>query len=786
VLSKNLEVIIQKSIGLAKHYGHAQATTEHLLLALCDDTEIKKAFIFCSVNIDEIRSKLIKFLETSPIKHISVDKDHTPEVTFQKIIHRAAIQASLSGVSKEIMPINVLTEIFLETSSFAAKMLHEHNITRLDLVNYMTHNDKCNSFIVAHKTSDGNINRILIARPFDSESAPASMENMDKGEEREAIKKYCVNLNKMALEGKIDVLIGRETEIERTIEILCRRTKNNPLLVGEPGVGKTAIVEGLAHKISHGKVLKVLANSVIYSLDLGALLAGTRYRGDFEERIKLVINELSSMPHAILFIDEIHSIIGAGSTNGNALDASNLLKPALARGQIRCIGSTTHAEYYKHFAKDKSLVRRFQQITVDEPTTTATISILNGLRSYYEKYHNVHYTPKAIEAAVFLSKRYINDKQLPDKAIDIIDETGAYLSIHNPSSTQINVTVKDIEHTVARMARIPTVTVSSNETTLLKGIDDKLKALIFGQNPAVEELCNSVRLARAGLRNPKKPMGCYMFAGPTGVGKTELAIQLAKHLGMKFIRFDMSEYLEKHSVAKMVGSPPGYVGYDTGGLLTEEISKNPYSVVLLDEIEKAHKDIYNITLQIMDYGTLTDHQGKKVSFHNAILIMTTNAGAASFKKSGMGFDNNGKRDQANLDEIEKIFSPELRNRLDGIIHFKPLSREIIAQIVDKFLNELREQLTAKNIELFLSDSVTNHLIDHGYDEMNGARKMERIVNEKIKKAIANEILFGKLAKGGQIRVDMKDGAIVFFTGRQGKNNKNSLRRVSEEVINSTL
>jgi len=759
MLSKNLEIAMQRSIDIARNYKHSQATIEHLLLALIDDIDARDALLACSVDINSISMKLSHYLTNDEkISGISSNGDIVPNVTFQKIIHRSAIQANLSGISKDISGVNVLAEILLESDSFASQLLHEHNITRLDVINYLIHGENYKNFVKNKASEDQNM---FISRSFQNDFS-VQADDLNK-EEPEALKSYCTNLNKIALKGNIDILIGREEEINRSIEILSRRTKNNPLLVGEPGVGKTAIVEGLAHKIAHKKVPKMLENAIIFSLDLGSLLAGTRYRGDFEERIKSIIKELSELPNSILFIDEIHSIIGAGSTNGNALDASNLLKPALARGEIRCIGSTTFNEYYKYFAKDKSLVRRFQQITVEEPTTESTIKILSGLCSYYEKYHNVHYSQEAIEAAVTLSKRYIHDKQLPDKAIDVIDETGAHLAVLNATGKKINVQVSDIEETIAKIAKIPTVSVTANETDQLKDLEQKLRDNIFGQNEAIDNLCSAVKLSRAGLRNTKKPTGCYMFSGPTGVGKTELAVQLARLLNMNFIRFDMSEYLEQHSVAKLIGSPPGYIGFDSGGLLTEEVSRHPYSVLLLDEIEKAHKDIFNILLQVMDYGTLTDHQGKKVSFHNTIIIMTTNAGAQLLTKSPLGFDSQGTNLIDNKVEIERVFSPEFRNRLDAIVNFKPLSREIVSKIADKFIQEFREQLQFKHTTVSITAKAYDYICTHGYDPINGARVMEKVINDKIKQPIANEILFGKLNNGGKVTINLAKNALTFKT-----------------------
>ena len=758
VLSKSLELTMQKSTEIAKALSHAQATIEHLLLALIENSEIEKVLATCSVDISGLAKRLYDHLRKQETS-LSKTADVTPSIAFQKIIHRAAIQVNLSGISKEVSEVNVLAEILLESDSYASKLLHQYNVTRLDIINYIVHGDNFPNLVI-QRNSDGS--SILISGAFTPEDM--GLERMEplvmqpaKQEDPEALKSYCTNLNKAALEGKIDILIGREEEINRTIEVLARRNKNNPLLLGEPGVGKTAIVEGLAHKIAHGKVPKSLKNSIIYSLDLGSLLAGTRYRGDFEERIKAILKELTTgSNNAILFIDEIHSIIGAGSTNGNALDASNLLKPALARGQMRCIGSTTFTEFSKYFAKDKALVRRFQQITVEEPSVDSTIEILKGLRSYYEKYHNVHYGDAVIEAAVKLSQRYIHDKQLPDKAIDVIDETGAHLAIKNTAHKKIEVTVRDIEETVAKIGKVPAISVALDEIGRLQNIEGELKAVLHGQDKAIEELASAIKLSRAGLRNSVKPIGCYMFAGPTGVGKTELAVQLAKLLSMNFVRFDMSEYLEQHSVAKLIGAPPGYVGYDTGGLLTEEISRHPYSVLLLDEIEKAHKDIYNLLLQIMDYGTLTDHQGRKVSFRNVVLIMTSNAGAQVLSRSPMGFDSKDTRQLDNKVEIEKIFSPEFRNRLDAIINFTNLSSDTIKKVAHKFIAEFERQLGDKKVTLEMSEPAMKYLCINGYDELQGARVMERVINEKIKRPIADELLFGRLKNGGKVSVGCDD------------------------------
>jgi ATP-dependent Clp protease ATP-binding subunit ClpA len=781
MLSKNLETAINKAINLAKTRKHREVTIEHLLSALTEDSDTQKALTACSVRLDLLVTQISFYLDNLETDSLTTNSsgEVIPNATFQKIIQRSAIQANLSGISKEISGVNVLAEILLETDSYAAKLLYEHNITRLDVINYIIHGESYSEFIFTQK--ENGVNEVFFTQaPQPKEMSHTFVKKFaeKEQEESEVLKNYCVNLNKLAIEGKIDLLVGREDEINRLTEILCRRNKNNPLLIGEPGVGKTAIIEGLAHKISQKKVPAILQKATIFSLDLGALLAGTRYRGDFEERIKEVLKELASIPKSILFIDEIHSIIGAGSTNGSALDASNLLKPALARGQIRCIGSTTFGEFNKHFSKDKSLVRRFQQITVEEPSVEATVRILNGLSSYYEKFHNVVYSEEAIKAAAELSKRYINDKHLPDKAIDVMDETGSHLAI-NGQGTKITVTIKDIESTVARMAKVPVINITMDEKDKLRTMEKKLKSVIFGQDKAIDELCTAVKLSRAGLRSDKKPTGCYMFAGPTGVGKTELAIQLAKLLNMHFARIDMSEYMEQHSVAKLIGAPPGYIGHDAEGLLAEEVNRNPYSVVLLDEIEKAHKDIYNILLQVMDYGTLKDSQGKKISFRNTILIMTTNAGIREMRVKGIGFNHNKETlNHKNKEEIEKVFSPEFRNRLDAIVYFSPLSQKTVSKVAEKFLKELEGMLKLKNTTIQLTPAAQEYICMKGYDEASGARIMDRLINEKIKKIIANEILFGKLTKGGKVIVDYADNELHFKMGTSSSSSNSKQKRTT--------
>lgn len=761
MLSSNLEKTLQLAVNIAQEKKHQSASIEHLAVALLNDKDIKAFLSDVGANAEDIKKDLEKCMEEH---HEAIDKrgshyEIAPSISFQKVVHKAAIQANLSGICSEINAMNILAEILSEPSSQVSIIFNKYNISRLAVVNYLVHGNNV-MFAAGNETvKKGSVYNSMSPQEIFERFTESNNEKKDSAS---AIEKYCVNLNQSALEGKIDVLVGREEETNRLIEILSRRTKNNPLLIGEPGVGKTIIVEGLAYKLAKNEVPPAMKGAIIFSLDLGSILAGTRYRGDFEERMKKILKELAEIKGAVLFIDEIHNIIGAGSTNGGALDASNLLKPALARGEIKCIGSTSFNEYSKHFAKDKSLIRRFQQVTVNEPSVEATIQILKGLQKYYEKYHSVQYTDEALISAVELSKRYIHDKQLPDKAVDIIDETGAFLAVHNANNKVIKVTSKEIEETVAKMAKIPVASVTKSEAERLKSLDKVLKKNIYGQSHAIDALCASVKLSRAGLRNTAKPIGCYLFSGPTGVGKTELAIQLAKQLNMHFIRFDMSEYMEQHSVSKLIGTPPGYVGFDTGGQLTEEVAKSPYSVLLLDEIEKAHFDLYNILLQVMDYGTLTDHQGKKVSFQNTIIIMTTNAGAKEMSKSAVGFDRIANDTLSDFKiEIERTFSPEFRNRLDGVIPFLKLTEDTIKKVANKFIEELEEQLKAKNVSIKISDKAFSYICKNGYNEQTGARVMDKIINEKIKTHIANEILFGKLTKGGKIAVDIKEGELVF-------------------------
>lgn len=750
MLSKNLENTLHRALSFARSYQHEYTTLEHLLLALLSDEDAKIILQTYMVNFDNLTKKLKNFISTQLSSLVDINLEETrPTTSFQRVVHKAAIAAHTAG-KKDVSGANILCEIFSENESYAAFFLAEHNISKQDISNYINGtslNDKKNKEAIhnAEPSEDFNI---------------ASNKDLPGNQNTNALASYCINLNKKAQEGKIDILIGREKEIERTMEVFCRRTKNNPLFIGEPGVGKTAIIEGLALKIVAQNVPSSLKKSIIFSLDMGALVAGTRYRGDFEDRIKAVIKEIEKLPQAILFIDEIHTIIGAGATSGGSLDAGNLLKPALARGNFRCIGSTTFKEYQTHFAKDKALVRRFQNIIVQEPSIEKSIKILKGLKRYYEEYHNIKYSEEALIAAVNLSVRFIGDRSLPDKAIDIIDEAGAYQGLRaNSKKIKKTVTVRDIENVISKMIQVPAGSISTDEKEKLQNLQSYLKSNIFGQDHAIEELVIALKLSKAGLRDFKKPMGCYLFSGPTGVGKTELAKQLALGLNMELIRLDMSEYMEPHSVSKLIGTPPGYVGFDQGGLLSDAVSKSPYSVILLDEIEKAHSDIYNLLLQVMDYGKLTDHSGRKINFSNSIVIMTSNLGADKVNKSSIGFANNTENPAHN--EVVKSFSPEFINRLDSIVMFKPLSDSIIISVINKFIDQLSLQLADKNVTLSISDCAKNYLSNIGYDQKNGARPISKLIDEKIKRYLADEILFGKLVKGGKVNVNFDNQKLDF-------------------------
>jgi ATP-dependent Clp protease ATP-binding subunit ClpA len=730
---------LHRALSLANERHHQYATLEHLLLSLIDDQDAAAVMRACNVDLDKLRGSLINYLDTEFDNLVTDGSDDSkPTAGFQRVIQRAVIHVQSSG-REEVTGANVLVAIFAERESHAAFFLQEQDMTRYDAVNYISHG-------IAKRTGASE------QRPVRGADEDTDTKSGDETKKKgDALDAYCVNLNKKAREGKIDPLIGRASEISRTIQVLCRRQKNNPLLVGEAGVGKTAIAEGLARRIVDHDVPDVLAAATVFSLDMGTLLAGTRYRGDFEERLKQVIKELEAHPNAILFIDEIHTVIGAGATSGGAMDASNLLKPALAAGTIRCIGSTTYKEYRQYFEKDRALVRRFQKIDVNEPTVEDAKSILKGLKPYFEDYHKLKYTNEAIDAAVELSARYIHDRKLPDKAIDVIDESGAAQMLVPENRRKKTIGLKEIEATIATMARIPPKSVSKDDAEVLKHLEQTLKRVVFGQDKAIEALSASIKLARAGLREPEKPIGSYLFSGPTGVGKTEVAKQLAASLGVELLRFDMSEYMERHTVSRLIGAPPGYVGFDQGGLLTDGVDQHPHSVVLLDEIEKAHPDLYNVLLQIMDHGRLTDHNGKQVNFRNVILIMTTNAGAADLAKQAFGFTRS-KREGDDAEAINRTFAPEFRNRLDAVIAFAHLNEEVIAKVVEKFVLQLEAQLADRDVTIELSEPATKWLIRHGYDEQMGARPMARVIQEHIKKALADEVLFGRLKGGGHVRV----------------------------------
>ena len=747
--STTLETAIHTSLALAAARKHELATLEHLLVALIDEPEAANVMKACSVDLKVLKKNLSQYLDEELTSLVSETKefDSTPTTAFQRVIQRAAIHVQSSGRS-EVTGANVLVAIFAERESNAAYFLQEQEMTRYDAVNYIAHG-------VAKDPSYSEKRAVTGAN--EPEGQIEDQEN--NGETTEsALSKYCIDLNSKAVDGNIDPLIGRDLEVERCIQVLCRRRKNNPLLVGDPGVGKTAIAEGLAFKIVSKKTPIILSDTTIYSLDMGALLAGTRYRGDFEERLKAVMNELEDHPDAILFIDEIHTVIGAGATSGGAMDASNLLKPSLQGGKLRCMGSTTYKEFRQHFEKDRALARRFQKIDVVEPTIDDSIKILKGLKPYFEDHHNVKYTSDAIRTAVELASRYINDRKLPDKAIDVIDEAGAAQHLLSESKRRRNIGQKEIEAVVAKIARIPPKNVSKDDAEVLRDLENKLKTVVFGQDKAISALASAIKLSRAGLREPEKPIGNYLFAGPTGVGKTEVARQLADTLGIELLRFDMSEYMEKHAVSRLIGAPPGYVGFDQGGMLTDGIDQNPHCVLLLDEIEKAHPDVFNILLQVMDYGKLTDHNGRSVDFRNVIVIMTSNAGAAEQAKAAIGFGKSLREDEDTI-AIERLFSPEFRNRLDSIISFSALSKEIIVQVVDKFVVQLEAQLMDRNVAIELSKTAAEWLGDKGYDNRMGARPLARVIQEEIKKPLAEELLFGKLSKGGLVKVGIKNGKI---------------------------
>ncbi len=737
--SRSLEQSLHRALALANERHHEYATLEHLLLALTEDQDASAVMRACNVDIERLKRSLTDYID-GELENLIVDAndDSKPTAGFQRVIQRAVIHVQSSG-REEVTGANVLVAIFAERESHAAYFLQEQDMTRYDAVNYISHG--------------------IAKRPGMTEARPVrgvddetdSKPEADGKKKADALEAYCVNLNKKARDGKIDPLIGRDTEIARTIQVLCRRSKNNPLFVGDPGVGKTAIAEGLARRIVMGDVPEVLKTSTVFALDMGTLLAGTRYRGDFEERLKQVIKELEAFPNSIVFIDEIHTVIGAGATSGGAMDASNLLKPALASGNLRCMGSTTYKEYRQYFEKDRALVRRFQKIDVAEPTPEDAIEILKGLKPYFEDYHRLKYTSDAIKAAVDLSVRYIHDRKLPDKAIDVIDESGAAQMLLPEAKRKKTIGVKEIEATIATMARVPPKTVSKDDAEVLANLETTLHQVVYGQNAAITALTSAIKLARAGLREPEKPIGSYLFSGPTGVGKTEVARQLAASLGVPIHRFDMSEYMERHTVSRLIGAPPGYVGFDQGGLLTDSVDQTPHCVLLLDEIEKAHPDLFNILLQVMDHGKLTDHNGKSVDFRNVVLIMTTNAGASEMSKAAYGFTR-AKREGEDTDAINRLFTPEFRNRLDAVITFAHLNSETIKKVVEKFVMQLEAQLADRAVTIELSEEATAWLVDKGYDEQMGARPMARVIQEYIKKPLSDELLFGKLKAGGHVRV----------------------------------
>ncbi len=751
MLSRNLEQTLHRALSLASERRHEYATHEHLLLGLAEDSDAATVLRACGVDLDKLRQDLGEFLDKD-LSGLATERPGDPKPTagFQRVVQRAAIHVQSSG-RDEVTGANVLVALFSERESHAVYFLQLQDMTRLDAVNFISHGIAKAPGRAAQRPTQG----------AKEENTPENEREEKPGRRaQDALSNYCVNLNKKATAGKIDPLIGRDSEIERTIQILCRRTKNNPLYVGDPGVGKTAIAEGLAKRIVEGDVPEVLAKSTIFALDMGALLAGTRYRGDFEERLKAVVTELEAHPGSILFIDEIHTVIGAGATSGGAMDASNLLKPALAAGNLRCVGSTTYKEYRNYFEKDRALVRRFQKIDVNEPSLEDAIKILRGLKTNYEKHHKVRYTEEAIRGAVELSAKYINDRKLPDKAIDVIDEVGASRMLQPEGKRRKMVTLRDVEEIVAKIARIPPKSVSADDKETLRNLERDLKAMVFGQDKAIEALAAAIKLSRAGLREAEKPIGNYLFSGPTGVGKTEVARQLASTLGIELTRFDMSEYMERHSVSRLIGAPPGYVGFDQGGLLTDAIDQHPHCVLLLDEIEKAHPDLFNILLQVMDHGKLTDHNGKVVDFRNVILIMTTNAGASDMAKEAIGFGS-VEREGEDTEAIKRLFTPEFRNRLDATITFAGLTPEIVGRVVEKFVMQLEAQLADRNVTIELSSAAKEWLAERGYDRLYGARPLGRVIQEYIKKPLAEELLFGKLVKGGSVKVALREDKLDF-------------------------
>jgi len=743
--SRNLEQSLHRALAVANERHHEYATLEHLLLSLTDDADSAAVLRACSVDIDLLKKNLREYIDQELDNLVSDGReDAKPTAGFQRVIQRAVIHVQSSG-REEVTGANVLVAIFAERESHAAFFLQEQDMTRYDAVNYISHG-------IAKRPGLSDPSKAPRGAEEEAEGRETKDSKESDAKKKEgALDAYCVNLNKKAKDGRIDPLIGRESEVQRTIQVLCRRHKNNPLLVGDPGVGKTAIAEGLARKIVKNEVPEVLAEATVFALDMGTLLAGTRYRGDFEERLKQVMKEIENHKKAILFIDEIHTVIGAGATSGGAMDASNLLKPALAQGTLRCIGSTTYKEYRQYFEKDRALVRRFQKIDVNEPSIPDAIEIMKGLKPYFEEFHKIRYTTEAVKAAVELSARYIHDRKLPDKAIDVIDETGASQMLLPEGKRKKVIGIKEVEATIATMARIPPKTVSKDDAEVLEHLTTTLERVVYGQNSAIEALTSAIKLARAGLRDGEKPIGSYLFSGPTGVGKTEVARQLAVSLGVELVRFDMSEYMERHTVSRLIGAPPGYVGFDQGGLLTDSIDQHPHCVLLLDEIEKAHPDLYNILLQVMDHGKLTDHSGKQVDFRNVILIMTTNAGAADMAKSAYGFTAN-KREGEDIEAINRMFAPEFRNRLDAVVTFGHLPGDVIVKVVDKFIMQLEAQLADRNVTIELTDEARRWLVENGYDQQMGARPMARVIQQTIKTPLADEVLFGRLKNGGTVKV----------------------------------
>ena len=747
--SASLENAIHEALAAANARKHELATLEHLLLALLDEPDAAKVMRACSVDLKLLRKALVDFIEDD-LSSLITDVDGSeavPTAAFQRVIQRAAIHVQSSGRT-EVTGANVLVAIFAERESNAAYFLQEQDMTRYDAVNFIAHG--------VAKDPDFVESRPIIGAEDEAEMLDS--DGNETSDKESALAKYCIDLNEKSAKGNVDPLIGREHEVERCIQVLCRRRKNNPILVGDPGVGKTAIAEGLARKITKGQTPEILSKTTIFSLDMGALLAGTRYRGDFEERLKAVMNEMEEHADAVLFIDEIHTVIGAGATSGGAMDASNLLKPALQGGKLRCMGSTTYKEFRQHFEKDRALARRFQKIDVAEPSVEDSVKILKGLKPYFEEHHDVKYTSDAIKTAVELAARYINDRKLPDKAIDVIDEAGAAQHLLSDSKRRKTIGVKDIEAVVAKIARIPPKSVSKDDAEVLRDLEAGLKRVVFGQDTAIEALASAIKLARAGLREPEKPIGNYLFAGPTGVGKTEVAKQLADGLGVKLIRFDMSEYMEKHAISRLIGAPPGYVGFDQGGMLTDSVDQDPHCVLLLDEIEKAHPDVFNILLQVMDHGKLTDHNGRTTDFRNVVLIMTSNAGASEMSKAAIGFGRE-RREGEDTQAIERTFTPEFRNRLDAVVSFAPLDRDVIAQVVEKFVLQLEAQLMDRNVTIEITKAAADWLGEKGYDSKMGARPLGRVIQEHIKKPLAEELLFGKLTKGGVVKVGVKAGEL---------------------------